>query len=172
MSRTERSGRALHVKVLHEAANKAGGVPSLAKHLHAPLQRVQRWACGDEPTPQVYFVRAVDILTAEPEDLPAADPLHPRVWMCEQTRRAFLHDQQLQLPLTEWAVLESLAARIGRVVAREQIRRELSLWTGKGLSDALQMHVFRLRLKVEPAGFFIRTFHRMGYMLQDGWLAA
>ena len=147
-----------------------GGLAALARHLHAPLDGLQRWISGNESTPRVYFVRSVDIIATDPQELSLPDAQYPRVWMDARARSAHLHGKELRLPLTEWAVLESLAARIGRVVAREQIRRELSLWTGKSLGDALQMHIFRLRLKIEPEGFFIRTFHGTGYMLQDAWM--
>lgn len=152
------------LKALHAAARKVGDLSLLATHLHAPSHKLQRWMSGAEPTPRVYFLRSVDIIAGDSE---AMQPRASRLVIDSDARRAYLQGRLIPLPLTEWAVLESLAARLGRVVPSEQIRRELSLWTGKGLGGALQMYVFRLRLKLEPAGLIIRTFHGAGYMLED-----
>jgi DNA-binding response OmpR family regulator len=156
-----------HIGALHAAASKLGGPEPLARHLRVPLADLQRWTSAAAAVPALCFLRAVDVMLADGEPLQklrqaAGDG---RLHLDMGTRRAYVQGQHVALPLTEWAVLESLSARQGQAVSREQLRRELALWTGRKLADAIQMYVFRLRLKLEPLGLRIRTVPRTGYLL-------
>ena len=118
---------------------------------------------------ELRFLRCVEIIIADEAQLEqyrqAATTPSPLVLDTAQ-RRAYIDGTHVPLPITEWSVLESLSARIGQVVSRAQLRRELALWTGKTLADGIHMYVFRLRLKLAPAGLRIRTVPRSGYVLQ------
>jgi DNA-binding response OmpR family regulator len=155
-----------HIAALHAAAQRLGSADTLARHLRLPPGELDRWLLGVQPD-EIHFLRAVEVLIADPDQLrqfmqAAADE---KLVFDKQARRAYVDGRELALPLTEWAVLESLSARMGQVVSRHQLGREFALWTGRSV-DALQMYVFRLRLKLAPAKMAIRTVHRAGYVLE------
>jgi DNA-binding response OmpR family regulator len=74
------------------------------------------------------------------------------------------------VPLTgrEWEVLELLAARIGRVVPREEILEIVWHDTGPAASESLDVIVSRLRRKLQPDGEdgWLRTVRGQGYILE------
>jgi DNA-binding response OmpR family regulator len=86
------------------------------------------------------------------------------------TARRLLRDGR-EVPLTarEWAVLEVLAARRGRVVAKAELLE--SVWHGVGRheSESLDVILSRLRRKLtdDAAGCALRTVRGEGYMLED-----
>ena len=75
-----------------------------------------------------------------------------------------------EIPLTgrEWAVLELLASRVGRVVPREEILETVWHDGGTAASESLDVIVSRLRRKLEPEGEagWLRTVRGQGYMLE------
>jgi DNA-binding response OmpR family regulator len=155
-----------HTSALLAAVNKLGSTEHLARHLRVPLHSVHRWLLGVQPD-EIHFLRAVEVLIADDDELKlfALASAHDKLVVDKQSRRAYIDGRDLTLPLTEWAVLESLSARLGQVVSRQQLGREFVLWTGRSV-DALQMYVFRLRLKLAPERLTIRTVHRTGYALE------
>lgn len=77
-----------------------------------------------------------------------------------------LGDAPLMLRRREREVLEALMRRAGKVVAKEQL---VGLLSG-GADDpagpnAVEIHVGRLRRRLEPAGFVIRTVRGLGYLM-------
>jgi len=151
---------------MHAAVHRIGSADLLARHLRLPLDELNRWLLGVRPD-EIHFLRAVEVLIAEPEQLRkfAQAATDEKLVLDKQARRAYVRGRDLALPLSEWAVLDSLAARMGQVVSRHQICREFALWTGRSV-DAIQMYVFRLRLKLADEGLAIHTVHRVGYVLE------
>ena len=49
-------------RTLHRAAEILGGVNKLAKNLHVPLDTLEHWLAGEERVPNIYFLRAVDVV--------------------------------------------------------------------------------------------------------------
>jgi DNA-binding response OmpR family regulator len=96
------------------------------------------------------------------------DVLHlGRLHMDLAARRTFVDERPLDLSAREWAVLEYLLGRVGRVVAKEQILRAISNWDETLSENAIEVYVSRLRAKIEPAGVRIRTVRGFGYLLED-----
>ena len=81
-------------------------------------------------------------------------------------RRAFVNEKSIELSAREWAVLEFLLTRVGKVVAKEQILQAISGWDGVLSENAIEVYVSRLRAKLEPAGLRIRTVRGFGYLLE------
>jgi len=151
---------------LLRAARKLGGCDALAAYVHAPRDDVTRWVEDGEEAPEIYFLRGVEALLADEAELHHfASRGQSRLALDARSMTATVGERVVALPATEWAVLESLRARLGRVVWRPQIRRELALWAGKALTDAIHMYVFRLRLKLEPLGLAIHNVRPGGYVL-------
>ncbi len=85
------------------------------------------------------------------------------------TARTF-HRAGAELPLTarEWDVLEFLAARVGRVVARDDVLDAIWHEAGPNASDSLDVIAGRLRRKLgdERPGCILRTVRGQGYRLE------
>ncbi len=72
----------------------------------------------------------------------------------------------VSLPPLETRIMEVLIARYGAVVSREALAR--AGWPGGvGGRNALDVHVLRLRRRIEPLGLRIRTVRSRGYLLES-----
>ncbi len=71
----------------------------------------------------------------------------------------------LDLRRREWAVLEALATRAGQVVPRDRLSADVFGFDEPVGSNAIEVHVTRLRAKLAPDGPEIRTVRGVGYML-------
>jgi two-component system OmpR family response regulator len=72
----------------------------------------------------------------------------------------------LQLRRREWAVLDSLTAKAGEVVSKERLIAEVFSLDDEVAPNALEVHIARLRRKLEPDGPAIKTMRGLGYMLK------
>ena len=63
-------------------------------------------------------------------------------------------------------MVELLLLREGRVVTKQQIVDHLYGWEEGASSNAIEVFVYRLRRKLEPAGVDIRTVRGMGYLIE------
>jgi two-component system OmpR family response regulator len=81
-------------------------------------------------------------------------------------RRARIGARALDLSVREWAVLEYLLQQLGRVVSKQQIIEAILPWGDDLTTNAVEVYVSRLRLKLQDAGIEIRTIRGFGYMLE------
>ncbi|HUW51415.1 MAG TPA: response regulator transcription factor [Sulfuricella sp.] len=81
-------------------------------------------------------------------------------------KRAWLGDEPLELTAREWAVLEYLAARPGRIVSKEQLIQSLYSWDEEITPNAVEKFISRLRTKLDSGGIVIRTVRGLGYLLE------
>lgn len=81
---------------------------------------------------------------------------------------ATLAGRDLVLRRREWAVLERLAARPGKIVSKERLAAEIFGYDEPVAPNAVEVYVARLRRKLEPDGPAIRTMRGMGYLLDAG----
>ena len=80
-----------------------------------------------------------------------------------------LHHQEswVALPPVEARLMAALLDRSGAVVSREALAR--AGWPdGAPGRNALDVHVLRLRRRVDPLGLVIRTVRSRGYLLESG----
>jgi DNA-binding response OmpR family regulator len=82
------------------------------------------------------------------------------------SRQVFHQGQIVPLTAREWGALEYFAARLGRIVSKEQLLQTLCGWDNDVTINAVEMIVHRLRGKVEAFGVNIRTVRGLGYMLE------
>jgi len=80
-------------------------------------------------------------------------------------RRAFAHGMPLELSAREFAVLEFLMGRSGRVINKEQLIEDMYGWDDEVTYNAIEVIVHRLRKKLESTGVSIRTIRGLGYLL-------
>jgi two-component system OmpR family response regulator len=81
-------------------------------------------------------------------------------------KRAWLEDEPLDLTAREWAVLEYLAARPGRIISKEQLIQSLYSWDEEITPNAAEKLISRLRTKLDSGGIVIRTVRGLGYLLE------
>lgn len=80
-------------------------------------------------------------------------------------RRVYYDKKPVDLSARELALLELLLMREGRVVSKEHIVNHLYGWSEEVAENAIEVHVYRLRKKLEPYGCEIRTVRGMGYLM-------
>jgi two-component system response regulator TctD len=78
---------------------------------------------------------------------------------------ATVNGRALELRRREWAVLERLVARAGKLVSKERLTDEVFGFDEPVAPNAIEVYVARLRKKLEPDGPTIRTLRGLGYML-------
>ena len=82
-------------------------------------------------------------------------------------RRIFNHDKPLELSPREFAVLEMLLQRHGRVVSKAQLQDHLTHFGGDLGDTAIEVYVHRVRKKLEQCRVEIVTVRGFGYLLQE-----
>jgi len=82
-------------------------------------------------------------------------------------RRVYLGEQPLSLTRREYDLLACLIMRSDRLVSKSQLKNLLCAWD-EALSDsAIEVHLHRVRRKIEPSGITIRTVRGLGYLLES-----
>lgn len=81
-------------------------------------------------------------------------------------RRAVIHGEPVELSPREATLLELLLVHADKVVTKEQIA---AAWAGDGTEvgggNTAEVHIHRLRRKLEGSGLEIRTIRGLGYLL-------
>ncbi|QYF92862.1 response regulator transcription factor [Massilia sp. PAMC28688] len=91
-----------------------------------------------------------------------------RLTLDTATRRALIDEHAVELSVREWAVLEYLLQQSGRVVSKQQIIDAILPWGDDLTTNAVEVYISRVRLKIADAGVSIRTIRGFGYMLEHG----
>jgi two-component system OmpR family response regulator len=94
------------------------------------------------------------------------DLVHGRLRLDTGGRRLFCDEQPLDLSAREFAVLELLLLRAGKVVTKQQILDNLYGWEDVSSSNTAEVFIYRLRKKLEASGVDIRTVRGMGYLIE------
>ena len=81
-------------------------------------------------------------------------------------RRVYHDGQPVEFSAREFAVLELLLMREGRVVSKEHMVNHLYGWGDEVGANAIEVYVHRIRKKLEPLGCEIRTVRGMGYLME------
>ncbi len=79
--------------------------------------------------------------------------------------RVMLGGTPVDLPAGEFALLEILAARAGRVVSKDKIAEQLTRGDDPPSDTAIEVCVHRLRRRIGPFGLKVRTLRGFGYLL-------
>ena len=82
-------------------------------------------------------------------------------------RRAWLDNEALRLTAREWLILEYLVLRAGKIVSKEQIASAVSNDETESSLNAVEVHISRLRSKLEPAGIKIHSIRAFGYYIDE-----
>lgn len=92
---------------------------------------------------------------------------HGPLVLDQVSRRAQLNDMPLELTAREWAIIEYLMLREGRIVSKEQLLETLCDLDQSITLNAVEVYVSRLRSKIECDGLKIRTVRGFGYLLEE-----
>ena len=79
-------------------------------------------------------------------------------------KRVRVNERTIELTPREWALLELFLTHPGRVLSKDQIAESLFTFDEQLSSNAIEVHVSRLRTKIGPAGMHIRTVRGFGYL--------
>ena len=93
------------------------------------------------------------------------DILHGNLRIDLVGRRLYCQDQAIDLTSREFALVELLFMRVGRVVTKQQIIDQLYGWEEGMASNAIEVLVHRLRKKLEHSNCNIQTIRGMGYLV-------
>jgi len=80
--------------------------------------------------------------------------------------RISIDGASVDLPSGELLLLEALAEKFGHVVSKESIAGRLSRRSEPVTDTAIEIRVHRLRRRLAPLGFRIRTLRGFGYLLE------
>ncbi len=92
--------------------------------------------------------------------------VHGRLRLDTVGRRLYCDEAAVELSAREFAVLELLLMREGRVVSKEHMVNHLYGWGDEVGANAIEVYVHRIRKKLEPMGCDIRTVRGMGYLME------
>jgi DNA-binding response OmpR family regulator len=81
-------------------------------------------------------------------------------------KRATLDGKALDLPQREHAILEFLFSNIEAIVGKEKIAGAVASWDEDISPNAIEVHISRLRAKLESSGIRIRTVRGLGYLVE------
>lgn len=94
------------------------------------------------------------------------DLVHGRLKLDTAGRRLYCDTDPLEVSAREFAVLELLLLRAGKVVTKQQILESLYGWEDVSASNTAEVFIYRLRKKLESCGVDIRTVRGMGYLIE------
>jgi len=95
-----------------------------------------------------------------------SDLVHGKLRVDTAARRVYHEGKPVEFSAREFAVLELLLMREGRVVTKEHMVNHLYGWGDEVGPNAIEVYVHRIRKKLEPLGCEIRTVRGMGYLME------
>ena len=108
----------------------------------------------------------VRALLRRAHEMPSPELEHGRLRLDASGRRLYCEGQPVELTSREFATVEVLLMRVGRVVTKQQLVDHLYGWDDGLSSNAVEVLIHRMRKKLEPTGLDIRTIRGMGYLVE------
>jgi DNA-binding response OmpR family regulator len=120
-----------------------------------------------EPQELEARIRAVMRRSGPHGDVPRPEVTLGGLRLSGVDRRIFNDEKPLELSPREFAVLEMLLLRHGRVVSKAQLQDHLTHFGGDLGDTAIEVYVHRVRKKLENTRVEIVTVRGFGYLLQE-----
>jgi two-component system OmpR family response regulator len=108
----------------------------------------------------------VRALLRRAHEMASPEIVHGRLRLDLEGRRLHCDGQPVELTAREFASIELLLMRVGRVVTKQQLTDQLYGWDEGLSSNAVEVLIHRLRKKLEFTGIDIRTIRGMGYLVE------
>ncbi len=86
-------------------------------------------------------------------------------------KRAMVNGAPLDLSQREFSILTHLFSNVEAIVAKDKIASAIASWDEHMSANAIEVHISRLRAKLEPPGIKIRTIRGLGYLVES-WKGA
>jgi two-component system OmpR family response regulator len=83
-------------------------------------------------------------------------------------KRVRINERTIDLTPREWTLLELFLTHPGRVLSKDQIADSIFTFDEHLSPNAIEVHVSRLRTKIEPMGSKLRTVRGFGYLWEAG----
>jgi two-component system response regulator CpxR len=90
-----------------------------------------------------------------------------RLRLSAASRGAWIGEEPIEITSTEFDILDLLARARGKVVTRDQVCGILYQRKATPFERSLEVHISRLRRKIEGAGVTIRSIRGVGYVLAE-----
>lgn len=107
------------------------------------------------------------VLRRSRQGMPSVETVAANLRFDPDSRRAFVHSSPVELTRREAILLDLLMVQVDRVVTKDQITKA---WIDDGneigIGNTTEVHVHRLRRKIENSGMVIRTVRGLGYLLE------
>jgi len=158
-------------EVLRRLRQRRAGVPVLVISVRDSLEdRVAGLDLGaDDYLPKPFHLSELEArvraLIRRAHGVARPELVHGRLRLDVAGRRLYDGEQPVELSAREFAVIELLLMREGRVVTKQQILEHLYGWDEGTSSNTVDVFVYRLRRKLEASGVPIRTVRGMGYLI-------
>ena len=81
-------------------------------------------------------------------------------------KRAMVNGTPLDLSQRELAILTHLFSNVEAIIGKDQISGAIASWDEPMTANAVEVHISRLRAKLEPSGIVIRTIRGLGYLVE------
>jgi len=83
-------------------------------------------------------------------------------------KRVRIDERNIELTPREWSLLELFLTHPGRVISKSHIAESIFTFDEQLSPNAIEVHVSRLRMKIEPMGSQLRTVRGFGYLWDVG----
>lgn len=120
-----------------------------------------------EPAELIARLRALARRSGPHNDIPRPEVSMGGLRLSGVDRRIFNDEKALELSPREFAVLELLLLRHGRVVSKAQLQDHLTHFGGDLGDTAIEVYVHRVRRKLDGCRAEIVTVRGFGYLLQE-----
>ena len=81
-------------------------------------------------------------------------------------KRTMVTGKPLDVSQREQAIIEYLFSNAGAIVAKDKIGGAIASWDEHMSANAIEVHMSRIRAKLEPAGIRIKTIRGLGYLVE------
>ena len=81
-------------------------------------------------------------------------------------KRTSISGKALELSQREQSILEYLFSNVDAIVGKDKIANAVATWDEQISPNAIEVHMSRLRTKLEPTGIRIRTVRGLGYLVE------
>ncbi len=79
----------------------------------------------------------------------------------------YYQEELIELSMKEVGILELLLSNMGKVMNKSVLLEHLYGWDNEISKNAIEVYIHRLRKKLEPYGFQLKTIKGLGYIIEE-----
>jgi DNA-binding response OmpR family regulator len=81
-------------------------------------------------------------------------------------KRVYFQNQAIPLSAKETNLFDMLVSHLGHIVSKDEIVKYLYGWNPQVDNKVIEVYIHRLRKKLQPSGFKLKTVRGMGYVIE------